>query len=114
MTPSGVAEDQHTLITGGAGFIGSHIVERLLNAGEKIVVIDDFSTGSLNNIPKTLSKSNLRIIESDVISCKELDQIVAKSKYVYHLAAAVGVDLVVQSPIRTIETNLKSKLYLMK
>ena len=108
MTPSGVAEDQHTLITGGAGFIGSHIVERLLNAGEKIVVIDDFSTGSLNNIPKTLSKSNLRIIESDVISCKELDQIVAKSKYVYHLAAAVGVDLVVQSPIRTIETNLKS------
>ncbi len=108
MTPSGVDEDQHTLITGGAGFIGSHIVERLLNAGEKIVVIDDFSTGSLNNIPKTLSKSNLRIIESDVISCKELDQIVAKSKYVYHLAAAVGVDLVVQSPIRTIETNLKS------
>jgi UDP-glucose 4-epimerase len=108
MTTSGVPEEQHTLITGGAGFIGSHLTERLLNAGEKVVVIDDLSTGSLENLPKTNDKFKLRFIESDVTSCKELHEIVAKSRYVYHLAAAVGVDLVVQSPIRTIETNLKS------
>ena len=108
MTTSGVPEEQHTLITGGAGFIGSHLTERLLKAGEKVVVIDDLSTGSLENLPKTKDKTRLRFIKSEVTSCKELDQIVAKSKNVYHLAAAVGVDLVMQSPIRTIETNLKS------
>ncbi|MAB60597.1 MAG: nucleoside-diphosphate sugar epimerase [Verrucomicrobiales bacterium] len=101
-------EEKHTLITGGAGFIGSHLTERLLNTGEKVVVIDDLSTGRLENLPKTNEEFKLRFIESDVTSCKDLDEIVAKSKYVYHLAAAVGVDLVVQSPIRTIETNLKS------
>lgn len=108
MTTSGVPEEQHTLITGGAGFIGSHLTERLLKAGEKVVVIDDLSTGSLENLPKTKDKTRLRFIKSEVTSCEELDQIVAKSKYVYHLAAAVGVDFVMQSPIRTIETNLKS------
>ena len=108
MTTNGVPEEKHTLITGGAGFIGSHLTERLLNTGEKVVVIDDLSTGRLENLPKTNEEFKLRFIESDVTSCKDLDEIVAKSKYVYHLAAAVGVDLVVQSPIRTIETNLKS------
>ena len=108
MTTSGVPEEQHTLITGGAGFIGSHLTERLLKAGEKVVVIDDLSTGSLENLPKTKDKTRLRFIKSEVTSCEELDQIIAKSKYVYHLAAAVGVDFVMQSPIRTIETNLKS------
>ena len=108
MTTSGVPEEQHTLITGGAGFIGSHLTERLLKAGEKVVVIDDLSTGSLENLPKTKDKTRLRFIKSEVTSCEELDKIVAKSKYVYHLAAAVGVDFVMQSPIRTIETNLKS------
>ena len=108
MTTSGVPEEQHTLITGGAGFIGSHLTERLLKAGEKVVVIDDLSTGSLENLPKTKDKTRLRFIKSEVTSCEELDQIIAKSKYVYHLAAAVVVDFVMQSPIRTIETNLKS------
>ena len=108
MTSNGVPEEKHTLITGGAGFIGSHLTERLLNTGEKVVVIDDLSTGRIENLPKSNDEFKLRFIESDVTSCKDLDEIVAKSKYVYHLAAAVGVDLVVQSPIRTIETNLKS------
>lgn len=108
MTTSGVAEEQHTLITGGAGFIGSHLTERLLNEGEKVVVIDDLSTGSYENLPSTSDSSKLKFIESDVNSYDKLDEIVAKSRYVYHLAAAVGVDLVVRSPIRTIENNLKS------
>ena len=78
MTTSGVPEEQHTLITGGAGFIGSHLTERLLKSGEKVVVIDDLSTGSLENLPKTKDKTRLRFIKSEVTSCEELDQIVAK------------------------------------
>ena len=107
MTPSGVPEMQYTLITGGAGFIGSHLAERLLGRGERVVVIDDFSTGSRDNLAAVAEHPNLTVMENDIATCPELDRIVAGSSYVFHLAAAVGVDLVVQSPIRTIETNLK-------
>ena len=108
MTTSGVPEAQHTLITGGAGFIGSHLAGRLLDQGGRIVVIDDFSTGSRDNLTQLADNPRLTIIEDDVTHCPALGQLVADSDYVFHLAAAVGVDLVVQSPIRTIETNLKS------
>ena len=108
MTPSGVPEAQPTLITGGAGFIGSHLTERLLGQGERVVVIDDFSTGSRDNLASVADDSNLTVIEDTVTGCKPLGSLVADSSYVFHLAAAVGVDLVVQSPIRTIETNLKA------
>jgi UDP-glucose 4-epimerase len=108
MTPSGVPDAPHTLITGGAGFIGSHLTERLLGQGERVVVIDDFSTGSRANLAAVADDPNLTVIESTVTGCKSLGSLVAESGYVFHLAAAVGVDLVVQSPIRTIETNLKA------
>ena len=108
MTPSGVPEAQNTLITGGAGFIGSHLAGRLLGQGRRVVVIDDFSTGSRDNLIHLADNPGLTIIEDDVTHCPALGQLVADSDYVFHLAAAVGVDLVVQSPIRTIETNLKS------
>ena len=98
----------HTLITGGAGFIGSHLTERLLGQGERVVVIDDFSTGSRANLAAVADDPNLTVIESTVTGCESLGSLVAESGYVFHLAAAVGVDLVVQSPIRTIETNLKA------
>jgi len=108
MTPSGVPNAQHTLITGGAGFIGSHLTGRLLGQGERVVVIDDFSTGSRANLASVAEDPNLTVIEGSVTDCGALGQLVADSGFVFHLAAAVGVDLVVQSPIRTIETNLKS------
>ena len=108
MTPSGVPDAPHTLITGGAGFIGSHLAERLLGQGERVVVIDDFSTGSRDNLASVADDPNLTVIEGTVTGCGLLGSLVAESGYVFHLAAAVGVDLVVQSPIRTIETNLKS------
>ena len=108
MTPSGVLDAPHTLITGGAGFIGSHLAERLLGQGERVVVIDDFSTGSQANLAAVADNPGLTVIESTVTGCASLGQLVAESDYVFHLAAAVGVDLVVQSPIRTIETNLKA------
>ena len=108
MTPSSVPDAPHTLITGGAGFIGSHLAERLLGQGERVVVIDDFSTGSRDNLASVADDPNLTVIEGTVTGCGLLGSLVAESGYVFHLAAAVGVDLVVQSPIRTIETNLKA------
>jgi UDP-glucose 4-epimerase len=97
----------HFLVTGGAGFIGSYLVERLLADGNAVTVIDDLSTGSLENLRGVISNSNLRVFESKVSECRALSEIVAESEAIYHLAAAVGVELVVNSPIRTIETNLR-------
>jgi nucleoside-diphosphate-sugar epimerase len=98
---------EHILVTGGAGFIGSHLVERLLAEGKAVTVIDDLSTGSLDNLGGVVSNPHLRIIQAKVSECCELTEVVANSKSIYHLAAAVGVELVVKSPIRTIETNLR-------
>jgi UDP-glucose 4-epimerase len=97
----------HFLVTGGAGFIGSYLVERLLADGNAVTVIDDLSTGSLENLRSVISNPNLRVFESKVSECRALSEVVAESEAIYHLAAAVGVELVVNSPIRTIETNLR-------
>lgn len=95
------------LVTGGAGFIGSHLVEQLLAGGESVVVIDDLSTGSRENLRAVASHPGLRLLEGKVSERGDLSELCAQSSYIYHLAAAVGVELVVNSPIRTIETNLR-------
>ena len=96
----------HVLVTGGAGFIGSHLVERLLADGKSVVVVDDLSTGRLENLRTVREHPKLRVIESRVSSCRELGQLVAQAESIYHLAAAVGVELVVRSPIHVLEANL--------
>ncbi|PYK96348.1 MAG: nucleoside-diphosphate sugar epimerase [Verrucomicrobia bacterium] len=98
---------EHILVTGGAGFIGSHLVERLLHEGESVTLIDDCSTGSLDNLRAVISNPNIRVIQGKVSECNELPEVVSDSNSIYHLAAAVGVELVVNSPIRTIQTNLR-------
>lgn len=95
------------LVTGGAGFIGSHLVERLLRDGESVVVLDDFSTGSERNLAGVAGHPGLRLIQSGVSEQRDLTALVGECRFVFHLAAAVGVELVVTSPIRTIETNLR-------
>jgi UDP-glucose 4-epimerase len=102
------------LVTGGAGFIGSHLVERLLADGNPVVVLDDFSTGSADNLRAVAGNPNLRVIESRISACAELPGLAAKAKAIYHLAAAVGVELVVKSPIHTLETNLHETEVLLK
>jgi len=97
---------QHVLVTGGAGFIGSHLVERLLADGKAVVVIDNLSTGNLANLREVSAHPRLRVIESSISACPELTQLVGGAQSIYHLAAAVGVDLVVRSPIHVLETNL--------
>ncbi|MBI3848784.1 MAG: NAD-dependent epimerase/dehydratase family protein [Verrucomicrobia bacterium] len=95
------------IVTGGAGFIGSHLVERLLADGKAVTVIDDCSTGSRDNLRAVMSHPGLRFIDSKVSACRELAALAADAESIYHLAAAVGVELVVNSPIRVIETNLE-------
>ena len=97
---------KHVLVTGGAGFIGSHLVERLLADGKSVVVVDDLSTGSLDNLHAVREHPRLRVIQSRVSQCAELTRLAAESEAIYHLAAAVGVELVVRSPIHVLETNL--------
>lgn len=96
----------HILVTGGAGFIGSHLVERLLSEGNAVTVIDDFSTGQRKNLLVGERDRNLTVISGKISECRELNSIIARTQSIYHLAAAVGVELVVRSPIHVLETNL--------
>jgi len=102
------------LVTGGAGFIGSHLVERLLGDGHAVVVVDDLSTGDLGNLRAVSGDSRLKVIRSKLSACCELERIVAGASSIYHLAAAVGVELVVRSPIHTLETNLHETEVLLR
>jgi UDP-glucose 4-epimerase len=94
------------LITGGAGFIGSHLAERLLKDGNKVVVIDNLSTGSLKNIEGFKKQSGFEFVEGDVRNAELMEPLVAQSGAVFHLAAAVGVKLIAEAPVHTIETNI--------
>jgi UDP-glucose 4-epimerase len=101
------------IVTGGAGFIGSHLVERLLAEGNEVVVIDDCSTGSLENLAAVQEHPRLKVFVMKV-SEADLDSLLPGAGSVFHLAAAVGVDLVVRSPIRTLETNLHETEVLLR
>ena len=94
------------LITGGAGFIGSHLTESLLEDGHRVTVIDNFSTGSPENLEAVKNNPALTVIEEDILSGSSLKPAVADCDCVIHLAAAVGVELVVHDPVRTLVTNV--------
>ena len=95
------------LITGGAGFIGSHLAGALLADGHFVTVIDNFSTGSRENLAAVADSSSLEVLEADIVTAPELvEERIRDCDVVIHLAAAVGVDLVVREPVRTIQTNV--------
>jgi nucleoside-diphosphate-sugar epimerase len=94
------------LVTGGAGFIGSHLCERLLADGATVSVIDDLSTGRIENIEHLKGNANFKFTEGSVRDGKVLEPLIEKSDVVFHLAAAVGVQLIVDRPVHTIETNI--------
>jgi UDP-glucose 4-epimerase len=101
-----MSDSRHVLVTGGAGFIGSHLVERLLADGKSVVVLDDCSTGSLDHLKAVTGHPRLRVVVSQISTCRALDELVGAAESIFHLAAAVGVELVLQSPVRTLQTNL--------
>jgi UDP-glucose 4-epimerase len=95
-----------SLITGGAGFVGSHLAEELLRRGEEIYVIDDLSTGSIENIEHLKPNTRFHYTLDSIHNEPVLTELIDRCDVVYHLAAAVGVKLIVESPVNTIETNV--------
>jgi UDP-glucose 4-epimerase len=95
------------LVTGGAGFIGSHLCERLLKNGHEVDVIDDLSTGRIENLRDSMPNPYFNFINDSVLNEKMMYTLIDKCEMVYHLAAAVGVQLIVDEPVRTIETNIR-------
>src|SRR6202008_29767 len=94
------------LVTGGAGFIGSHLCERLLHEGHEAVVLDDLSTGSLHNIAAIQGKPAFRFVEGSVTDHKLVATLASDCDFVVHLAAAVGVQTIMNKPVQSLLTNV--------
>jgi nucleoside-diphosphate-sugar epimerase len=94
------------LVTGGAGFIGSHLVEALLREGREVLVIDDLSTGQARNLADVANASSLHTRWASILEDEQLQELVDEVDVVFHLAAAVGVRLILERPVETIETNV--------
>ncbi|MBU6409368.1 MAG: NAD-dependent epimerase/dehydratase family protein [Verrucomicrobia bacterium] len=105
---------RHVIVTGGAGFIGSHLVERLLASGKRVIVIDDFSTGSMANLRAVQRHPRLKIIRSRISGCARLPAFAANAEFIFHLAATVGVELVVQSALRVLEAGFHETQILLR
>ena len=94
------------LITGGAGFIGSHLAEYLISNGNSVVIIDDLSTGAVDNLSPIKDSPDYRFVEGNICDRQLVQDLVAECDRIYHLAAAVGVRLIAERPVHTIETNI--------
>jgi UDP-glucose 4-epimerase len=95
------------LITGGAGFIGSHLAEALLAQGHEVTILDNLSTGKLENVAHLEGRPNFHIVIGDILNEFLVDKLVERADWVFHLGAAVGVDLIVKDPLRSLTTNIK-------
>ena len=95
------------LITGGAGFIGSHLSDALINRGDQVVVLDNLTTGNKSNIEHLLTHQNFKLIEGSILDTKLVDQTIQSADHVLHLAAAVGVFNIIDKPLESLTTNLR-------
>ena len=93
------------LVTGGAGFIGSHLCERLISRGEQVIILDNYSTSSISNIVGF--QQQVKVVEGNILNKSLVDELVAESDYVVHLAAALGVLNIVNKPLDSLRTNLQ-------
>ena len=98
---------KRALITGGCGFIGSHLAESLLNGGWRVEVVDDLSTGTILNVEHLAAHPRFSYVIDSVRNAARMTELIDKADVIYHLAAAVGVRLIVSEPVRTIETNIR-------
>ena len=94
------------LVTGGAGFIGSYLCEQLVKSARRVVAIDDLSAGRVENIQHLLHLSNFQFVREDILHSQVLDRLSSEADIIIHLAAVVGVKLIVEDPVRTIHTNV--------
>jgi UDP-glucose 4-epimerase len=95
------------LITGGAGFIGSHLADYLLARGDHVILLDDLSTGRLSNIEHLDSRSDVEFVLGSILNADLVDHVVSRVDTVFHLAAAVGVNLIVEKPLESLITNIR-------
>ncbi len=95
------------LITGGAGFIGSHLADHLLKSGSQVVLLDDLSTGRLSNIEHLVGRPDVEFVLGSILNADLVDSVVSRVDVVYHLAAAVGVELIVEKPLQSLMTNIR-------
>jgi UDP-glucose 4-epimerase len=95
------------LITGGAGFIGSHLAERFIGMGEEVFVIDDLSTGTLRNIQQLQEHPRFHLVVDTILHEAVMNELVFKCEHIYHMAAVVGVKQIMNRPVETLETNVK-------
>ena len=95
------------LVTGGAGFIGSHLCERLINDGHTVIAIDNFSTGQASNLKGLVNSTKFTLIEGSILDLETLNPLIRNSDHVFHLAAAVGVFNIVKNPLASLLTNIR-------
>ena len=95
------------LVTGGAGFIGSHLCERLIKEGHTVTAIDNFSTGKASNLKELKSTDSFTLVEGSILDTKLLSSIIVNTEYIFHLAAAVGVFNIVNHPLASLLTNIR-------
>jgi len=101
-----IDREMKALITGGAGFIGSHLAEKLLANGHEVTAIDNLSTGNLKNLEKIRNNPSFKFVYDDIRNRETMHILASQCDVVYHLAAAVGVKLIAEDPVHTIETNI--------
>ena len=97
----------HILVTGGAGFIGSHLTEKLVMLGHSVVVLDDFSTGLSKNLDRCQESQGVQVVDGSVLDIAVLGPLIEKADYIFHLAAAVGVFNIVNNPLASLLTNIR-------
>lgn len=97
----------HHLVTGGAGFVGSHLADALIARGDTVTVLDDLSTGRLVNLDQHKASPSLTFVEGSILDVPLVNSLVAKVDHVFHLAAAVGVFNIVQNPLKSLSTNIR-------
>ncbi|SVB36233.1 uncharacterized protein METZ01_LOCUS189087, partial [marine metagenome] len=95
------------LITGGAGFIGSHLADHLLDRGDQVVLLDDLSTGRLENIKHLTGRPDAEFVLGSILNSDLVDDVTSRVDTVFHLAAAVGVALIVEKPLESLMTNIR-------
>jgi UDP-glucose 4-epimerase len=105
---------RRALVTGGAGFIGSHLVERLIERGDHVTVLDNLSTGRIDNLARVQEHANLAVVEGSVLEGQLVERLVGEVDVVFHLAAAVGVDWVLRHPLRSLETNIQGTEHVLR
>jgi UDP-glucose 4-epimerase len=97
----------HYLITGGAGFIGSHLSDKLISEGHKVTVLDNFSTGKFDNVKHLENKAGFELVVGSILNEFLVDKLAERCDAIFHLAAAVGVELIVNHPLESLTTNIK-------